>query len=290
MYGKLRVLLEKVVICGILTVRKNKYRAVNMESCNFKPIGKIKSDAVYTQETPRQGAFSRRSAVIELEKWCDPEHSLKDLDGVTHIWIIWVFDRVENWKSLVHPPTACRKVGVFATRSPHRPNPIGITCARLVKVENNRLYIENSDLLDGTPVLDIKPYIAGADAVSDSSVAWLNEEPFEIKEFSALPCACEKGDFLRETSGLDLLETARVQLATRKMDIKCQRLELDEEHKCGKLAFRTWRIYFTYSEEKVTVTDIESGYSSSELAPDAPDRYGDLELHRSFKCRFRERE
>ena len=155
-----------------------------MDKYTFHPIGILHCDAVYTQETPRQGTFSRRPAVIELA----PEYinALKDIDGVSHIWIIWVFDRVKGWKSTVHPPTIDFGVGVFATRSPHRPNPIGITVARLVKAEQNKLYVENIDLLDGTPVLDIKPYIVEADSVPEAVVGWKEQENFAIKEFSVL--------------------------------------------------------------------------------------------------------
>lgn len=255
-----------------------------MKEYTFKPIGFLKSDARYTQETPRQGTFSRRNAVIELENKCGYADALKDLNGVSHIWIIWVFDRVENWKSLVQPPTSEKKIGVFATRSPHRPNPIGITAARLVKVEKLKLYVENVDLLDGTPILDIKPYIAAADKLDNTNVEWLLQEPFELKEFFAAEKAVKQGEFLLKHGKIDLLETARVQLATRTLDPSRQRLELKENS--GVLSFRTWRIDFEYDNKKVTVTAIRSGYSSDELAPDAADKYGDCELHRKFTAEF----
>ena len=251
-----------------------------MSDYSFKAIGYLKSDARYTQETPRQGAFSRRSAVIELAEGCNYSASLKDLDGVSHIWLIWVFDRVENWKPLVQPPTSSNKIGVFATRSPHRPNPIGITAARLIKVDGLKLYVENVDLLDGTPILDIKPYIAAADVIEKSSVKWLEEEQFEIREFSATAAAEQQGAFLYEHGGIDLLETARVQLATRVLDPSRQRLELHEN--TGTLAFRTWRIDFSFDAERVTVTEIRSGYTAEELSPESFDRYGDHELHRKY--------
>ena len=253
-----------------------------MDKYTFRPIGIVHCDAVYTQETPRQGSFSRRTAVIELA----PEYinALKDISGVSHIWIIWVFDRVKGWKSTVHPPTADFGVGVFATRSPHRPNPIGITAAKLVKAEQTKLYVENIDLLDGTPVLDIKPYITEADSVPDAVVGWKEQENFAIKEFSVLDAAQEKAQFVRENSKLDLLETSRVQLATRMLDPSRQRLTMNGNS--GILAFRTWRIHFTFDGKSVTVTDIASGYTAQELAPDAPDKYGDHDLHRRFREKY----
>ena len=253
-----------------------------MAEYRFNPIGVLHCDAVYTQETPRQGAFSRRTAVIELDR--QYKNALQDLDGVSHIWIIWVFDRAKNWKSIVHPPTADRGIGVFATRSPHRPNPIGITAARLVKVEDTRLTVENIDLLDNTPILDIKPYIPDADSFPEAQVKWQNENPFEIKEFSFSETAAEKALFIKEHGNIDILETARVQLATRKLDPERQRLVLEENG--GVLAFRTWRIHFSYDDSGINVTDIASGYTQKELSPESIDKYGDHELHRKFLQKF----
>ena len=253
---------------------------------SFTPIGKVRCDAVYTQETPRQGAFSRRSAVIVIDEKFYRSGALRDLEGASHIWIVWVFDRVDNWKPLVQPPTLSRKVGLFATRSPHRPNPIGITAAKLVKVERNILHVENIDLLDSTPVLDIKPYIQAADSIADTRLDWLDEEPFEIKEFFVSEQAQLRGNFIYENSQLDILETARVQLATRKLDPARQRLELDGKLSKGVLSFRTWRICFDYTPNNITVTHIKSGYTPSDLLPSTPDPYSDKALHRAFTALF----
>ena len=257
-----------------------------METFCFKPIGYVSCDAFYPQETPRQGSMSRRSAVIKLNSKENFEAALQDLDGVSHVWIVWVFDRVKNWKPLVQPPTSERKVGVFATRSPHRPNPIGITAAKLIKIDGLKLYVENIDLLDGTPILDIKPYIAQADIFEDRFVTWQQETPFEIRSFSVSETAAEKGGFIRENAGFDLLETARVQLATRELDPGRQRLQISSDGKNCLLAFRTWRVFFDLAEKSILVTDIQSGYQPQELEPDAIDKYGDLELHRKFKAEF----
>ena len=251
-----------------------------MSAYTFTPIGTLHCDALYTQETPRQGAFSRRSAVIELDSCY--KNAMQDLAGVSHIWIIWVFDRAKNWKSIVHPPTSSRGVGVFATRSPHRPNPVGMTAARLLKVEENKLFVENIDLLDGTPVLDIKPYIPEADSFPEAVVGWLNETPFDIKEFAVLPAAAEKAEFIQKYGNFDLLETSRVQLATRPLDPGRQRLTLSENS--GILSFRTWRIHFVFTDKSVTVTDIASGYTPEDFS--GTDKYGDFELHRKFTGRF----
>ena len=272
------------ILCVVYVMDMRSSEMCNGIRYSFAPIGYVRCDARYTQETPRQGVFSRRSAVIELEKHCNYEAALQNLDGVSHIWIIWVFDRVNSWKPMVQPPTLNGKVGVFATRSPHRPNPIGITAAKLVKVGNLKIYVENIDLLDGTPVLDIKPYVSEADRIEGTVIGWKESEEFTPRAFSVSPLAEKQAQFITEHGNFDILETARVQLTTRILSADRQRLEFDG--RSGMLAFRTWRIDFTADDELITVSNIRSGYSAEELLPDASDRYGDLELHRKFNAVF----
>ena len=100
------------------------------------------------------------------------EAALEDLSGFERIWVIFKFHLNETWNPKVSPPVispAGRKVGVFASRSPHRPNPIGMSCVELTGVEKRRIYIRNFDMLDGTPVFDIKPYIPAVDAFPGSA-------------------------------------------------------------------------------------------------------------------------
>lgn len=148
-----------------------------MATFEFEPIGFVRSSVRYTQEAPRQGVLTAQSGVIQLEKQRNFEAAFADLAGVEMIWIIFVFDRVRNWKSKVRPPLGGmeRKIGVFATRSPHRPNPIGITAAKLTAVRGLSLHVEGIDLLDGPPVLDIKPYIPMADSFPEAKTGWREE-------------------------------------------------------------------------------------------------------------------
>jgi tRNA (Thr-GGU) A37 N-methylase len=88
---------------------------------------------------------------------------------VERIWLLFVFHNNSNWKAQSSPPVAPnRKIGVFATRSPYRPNPIGLSCVELVKIEKLKIYVRNFDLLDNTPILDIKPYIPYSDSFPDA--------------------------------------------------------------------------------------------------------------------------
>lgn len=144
----------------------------------FRAIGYVRTSHAKPYEAPRQANWDGHhvEAVIELNPHENFEQAVSDLDGCERIWLLTVFDRVENWKPRVLPPRGRVKRGVFATRSPHRPNPIGLTCVRLLRVEGRRLVVEDTDLLDGTPVLDIKPYLAYADAFPESRLPWVDEE------------------------------------------------------------------------------------------------------------------
>jgi tRNA-Thr(GGU) m(6)t(6)A37 methyltransferase TsaA len=89
------------------------------------------------------------------------EAGLTDIEGFSHLYVLWVFDRAGTAELIGTPPTDTRPHGVFATRSPRRPNPIALTVVRLQRREGNRLFVDGVDMLDGTPVLDIKPYLSG---------------------------------------------------------------------------------------------------------------------------------
>lgn len=103
-----------------------------------------------------------------------PQAAFRDLAGFDRIWLVFVFDRSEGWKAEVRPPRGGGKRSVLATRSPHRPNPIGLSAVELVAVEANGLRVRGLDLLDGTPILDIKPYVPYADAFPTAAAGWID--------------------------------------------------------------------------------------------------------------------
>jgi len=105
-----------------------------------------------------------------------PESVLKDLEGFAYVWVIFVLHRSEGWAPTVRPPRGPRiKRGVFATRSPHRPNPIGLSAVELTGIEGRTLHLRGVDFLDGTPVLDLKPYVPYADAFPEARAGWIDE-------------------------------------------------------------------------------------------------------------------
>ena len=144
---------------------------------NFTPIGTYHSEAKAPYEAARQPLERiQTQGEIVLESGQQFEQALEDLEGFERIWVIYVFHHNNHWKPKVLPPRGSdHKVGVFASRAPYRPNPIGISCVKLVKIVGLKITIEGTDLLDGTPVLDIKPYLPYADAFPESRTGWVAE-------------------------------------------------------------------------------------------------------------------
>jgi tRNA-Thr(GGU) m(6)t(6)A37 methyltransferase TsaA len=139
----------------------------------MRPIGTVRSPYTDTSQIPK-GCGARHDTEGVLEILPELEEGLTDIDGFSHLFVIWIFDRAEGYSLLGTPPTDTRPHGVFATRSPRRPNPIGLSVVQLVKREGNKLHVVGVDMLDGTPILDIKPYLSSV-AAEDLKRGWLAE-------------------------------------------------------------------------------------------------------------------
>lgn len=125
----------------------------------MRPIGFIRSPYTSTDQIPKgPGAKHEAEGVLEID--AQFEEGLTDIEDFSHLFVIWVFHRSEGYSLLSTPPTADRPHGVFATRSPRRPNPLGLTVVELLRREGARLHVRGVDMLDGTPILDIKPYLS----------------------------------------------------------------------------------------------------------------------------------
>jgi len=141
---------------------------------SYQPIGVIRSPHRVAAGTPIQPAYADQSegqVVVDMEF----EAALADIDGFERIWLVYSFDRAGPFKPRVVPYRDTREHGLFATRSPCRPNPIGISAVRLVGRERNVLHVSGLDILDGTPLLDIKPYVPQFDAHTASRAGWLDD-------------------------------------------------------------------------------------------------------------------
>jgi len=126
----------------------------------FQPIGYVRSPYFETTQVPR-GPGTKHHAEGLLEIAPEFEEGLIDIEGFSHLFVIWVFDRSEGFALTGVPPTDDRPHGVFATRSPYRPNPIGLTVVEVLGREGRKVRVRGIDMLNGTPILDIKPYMSG---------------------------------------------------------------------------------------------------------------------------------
>jgi tRNA-Thr(GGU) m(6)t(6)A37 methyltransferase TsaA len=148
---------------------------------NYQPIGIIHSpfDDIAGMPIQPSGAAGVRG-VVEVA----PEYApgLKDLEGFSHLILLYHFHRAGEYKPLVTPFMDTQPRGLFATRAPRRPNPIGLSVVKLVSVEGNLLHIENLDILDGTPLLDLKPYVSEFDQLDEVRVGWLEKARGQVRQ------------------------------------------------------------------------------------------------------------
>jgi len=160
------------------------------QEISLQPIGVVHSPFKERYAAPRQPALGKIQAdengdesqgTIELISGLNLEQAIKDLEQFSHIWVIYWMHLNQGWNPTVMPPRGAKiRRGVLATRAPHRPNSIGLSVVKLKRVKGRRLEIAAHDMLDGTPVLDIKPYLPYADSVSDASHGWLEESEVSI--------------------------------------------------------------------------------------------------------------
>jgi len=149
------------------------------------PIGFIKTCYPDKFGVPRQSGLVKNT-ISELEilpEW-QPEFALHGLDGYSHVWIHFIFHLNTNTKyhPKVHPPRlGGQSIGVFATRSPHRPNPLGLSLCEIFKIENNKIYLYGVDLVDGTPIVDIKPYLPQFENLPQARGGWALDSVNDVR-------------------------------------------------------------------------------------------------------------
>ncbi|MFZ5477636.1 MAG: tRNA (N6-threonylcarbamoyladenosine(37)-N6)-methyltransferase TrmO [Myxococcota bacterium] len=140
----------------------------------MRPIGVIRSPYGQKFGVPRQAGLVPAEAVLELDTSVIAPDAVRGLDRFSHVWVLFLFDRATAEKAVVRPPRlgGAKKMGVLASRSPHRPNRIGMSAVELVRVEGARVVVRGGDFLDGTPLLDVKPYLPYADAIPTATAGW----------------------------------------------------------------------------------------------------------------------
>lgn len=247
------------------------------------PIGYFQASAVALYEVPRQGALlTNNEGIILLKKGFQFEQALEGLEGFDRIWILFRFHLHNHWKPKVLPPRGGKKQGVFATRSPHRPNHIGLSCVELREVRGLEIVIANHDLIDGTPILDIKPYLNYADSFTCAHQGWLDEIPPEpislVFRWTALAQA--QVDYLANHWNCHLQQAIEFRLSQSPFPYPNNRVKLFE--KGFELSYRTWRIYYTLEDGLIVITHLKSGYDEETLAGKKTSKWDDVPIHQAF--------
>jgi len=258
-------------------------------SHTLTPIGIFHADAKYPYEARRQGREdeSGEIGVIELNEGQLFEQALDGLEGFERIWILYRFHHNTHWKPKVMPPRGPRvKRGVFATRSPYRPNALGMSAVELVKVEGRKVYVRGFDLLDGTPVYDIKPYLPYADAFPDARAGWTEGLEANAYQVYFTETAERQLNWLEERGVKQLRGFLSAQLEFDPLDDERKRVVKFEEN--YQIAYRTWRADFSIDDttRTISVLRISSGYTGAELEASSEDRYQDKNLHREFNSQI----
>jgi len=250
----------------------------------FNPIGFIRTPHTAKYTAPHQPLAHGdvQTGEIVLNPHCNYEQALTDLIGFERIWVVWVFHRVTGWKTKVLTPRHAIKRSVFATRSPHRPNPIGISVAEVVSIKGLVITISGTDMLDGTPVLDIKPYIPQHDSFPNSAIGWLasveQQEPITVEW---LPLAKAQADWLLEQFSITLHTTITAKLGYHPLPTSYNRVEAIGNDSYT-IAYRTWRIDYCFqNNQTITILRIRSCYTAQQLQHAQPTD-DDISQHHGF--------
>lgn len=257
-----------------------------MVDLSVRPIGFVRSPFVEKVEAPRQAVAEGAEGVAgRVEILPEHEHALSDLEGFDRIWLLFWFHEANGARSKVLPPRSDRKRGVFATRSPHRPNPIGMSAVRLERVEGLVLHVRDLDLIEGTPVIDIKPYLPYADAFPDAKSGWVganDPRPSWAVTFTD-EAETQLAWLAAEGLALDLRTRIQEALALGPQPHPYRRIKKTDDGAL-LLAVKEWRARFSVDPAKssMEVEALRSGFRARELAGTEPG----LSLHRAFVARF----
>ena len=188
---------------------------------------------------------------IQLHRGHNFEQAVKDLDSFSHIWLIYGFHEAKNWKPMVLPPRGNQKRGVFATRSPYRPNPIGISVVRLEKISGLKLYVCGTDLLDSTPIYDIKPYIPYADAIPEANAGWIDALNHSETEFVL---SDQMQSLMNDTDSAKIIMHAKQILRDSPYPHPYRRIKKISEEEF-EVAIKEWRIRYRINQEGIVQLD-----------------------------------
>ena len=245
----------------------------------FSPIGVVRTPFTERREAPRQPyAAGEAPGTIELLPGHRYEDALRDLDQWTHLWLVYCFHLNRTWRPTVLPPRSRHgRRGVFSTRSPHRTNPIGLSVLRIVGVDGLRVEVLGVDMIDQSPVLDIKPYVPFADAVPTAGTGWIAADPEPAWEVRWSPAALAQLAWL-DAHGVALRDPITAALALGPQAHAYRRIRRDGPR--GTLSLKDWRVTFAVDERALCVERIDSGYRPAQLVTgEAPPLHAAYALH-----------
>jgi len=215
----------------------------------IKPVAKIHNDFTDKFAIPRQSGLSDIVSTVVFEKEFADENATRRLDEFSHIWLIWGFsENIRDEHSLtVRPPIlgGNERVGVFASRSPFRPNNLGLSCVKLERIENGKLIVSGADLMNGTPIYDIKPYIPYSDCKTDAKGGFTESRKFNTLEV-------ELDESLTKRLNNEQIKTL---LQILKNDPRPAYQE--DENRVYGFKFAEYEVKFTVKENHLTVLSIE---------------------------------
>ncbi len=221
----------------------------------IEPVAVIKNGYKEKFGVPRQSGLAPSvKSVIEFYKEYRDENCVRDIQQYSHLWLIWSFSKNEKqWSPTVRPPKlgGNKRVGVFATRSPFRPNPLGLSCVKLESVEDTKngriLVVSGADLADGTPIYDIKPYLPYADSIPEALGGFSEEH---------------KNDCVK----VDIPENMKAELTAEQVTQITELLSLDpkpsyqnDEERTYGLAYENLQVRFKYESNCIKVFEIIRG-------------------------------
>lgn len=258
-----------------------------MEELVLRPIGYVRTARQAKFDAPHQPDLDS-GEVNQIDLLPDNRYqlALTDLDGFDRIWLVWWFHRNTTWRPRVMPPRgAAKRRGVFATRSPHRPNPIGLTNTPLIAVQGRTLTVGPLDLVDGTPILDIKPYIHTVDAHPESSLGWVAEINADAPVFEVTldPLARQQLNWLLAEFGIDFTERAFEILRRDPTPHRTRRILQIGENRF-RIACGSWRMFFRREGAVVRIESVASGLSDETLAAAAEEETSDRAAHIAFRA------
>ncbi len=264
----------------------------DLPALTLKPIGVVRTGKQLKHAARHQpDEQSEERNVIELLPVPGYQEALHDLEGFERIWIVWWFHLNTRWRSKVLPPYGPdRRLGLFATRTPHRPNPIGITPVKLFSVTKNRLEIGPCDLVDGTPILDLKPYLPAYDSFPNAATGWwadfmAAEAARGPTQVTIAPLARAQLDWLAKDWQIEF-EGRMLEILSR--DPSPHRTRRIRNRRGGgfDIACGAWRGVFQAQAGHVTVTAIEPAFPPVFLRDTLRTRVPDREAQLAFLVKW----